>query len=671
MLKQLSRLKRTRSIIIVGFVLLLAVSLIVFFGPGRNASTIEPGRNTALVAKVNGEEITVADVTRLKENYMQMFGGRMSMAQLGGYKRFVDGLIRDRVVAQEAARLGLAASDMETSEKIRKQFTDATGVFVGFERYKQSVTARYGTTEAFERTVRDQIAQEKLRAFVIAAVNVSDDEVQEDYQRSNTEFDVTYSVFSADKLAEKIQPSDQDLKSHYDQHKDDFKITEPQKKIRYVYIDQAKSGEKAQIADKDLRDEFDRMPAENKQAGVKVQQILLKVARKDLDKQVEDKAKELIAKARAASPETGEKVFADLARGNSEDPATAKNGGYLARAVKKNPNKIDALYDRTVDMQPGDVSDIPIKYAGSWYILRRGEPVAKTFEEAKAELLASLRNRRGYTAAAKIAEKANNRLKETKDAQKVAQELAAEANMQPGEMVKETPFIKPGDDVPGIGSSQQFEAVVAPLSNPNDVGERTGVKGGFAIPMLVEKKEPRIPEFEEVKSNVAKAVKEQRAKEQLEQKAKEIAASLNSAADLKAAAENAGFEVETEESYKLGSALGKAGTSPALDQALYALKAGEVTKSPVKIGDTFVVFGVTKREEADLAEFATQRDQLTQSKLSARQNQVYEDYISAVQQRMKQDGKIKIYSDVLTSMEDSEPEMAPAPQRPQFPIPAN
>ena len=52
--------------------------------------------------------------------------------------------------------------------------------------------------------------------------------------------------------------------------------------------------------------------------------------------------------------------------------------------------------------------------------------------------------------------------------------------------------------------------------------------------------------------------------------------------------------------------------------------------------------------------------------LSGKQSQIYEDYISAVQQRMKQDGKIKIYTDVLTSLEESEPEIAP---QQQFPIP--
>jgi peptidyl-prolyl cis-trans isomerase D len=211
--------------------------------------------------------------------------------------------------------------------------------------------------------------------------------------------------------------------------------------------------------------------------------------------------------------------------------------------------------------------------------------------------------------------------------------------------------------------------VVAPLNNPNDVGEQTGIKGGFAIPMLVEKKDPRTPDFEEVKTKVAGVVKQQRAQEQLEQKAKEIVAASNDVAGLKAAAEKAGFEVATEEAYKLGSQLGKAGTTPALDEAIYAMKTGEVTKSPLKVGDTFVVLGIADRKEADLAEFAKQRDQLTQTMLSARQNQIYEDYLGAVEQRMKRDGKIKVYQDVLAALEESEPEVAAPPQR-QFPMPA-
>jgi len=660
MLKQLGRLERTRNIIILGFAVLMAVSLIVFYAPGRTARTmIDPMRNTEVVAKVGSARITVADLARIRENYAQMLGGRMSLAQLGGNKRFLEGLISKNVISQEAQRLGLGASDAELAEKIRKQFSDASGQFVGFERYKDSVTARYGDIEKFENEIRDEIAQEKLHAFVTASINVSDKEIQDEYTRRNTVFDVSYIAVSPDKLAEKIQPADEELRSYYESHKTDYRYLEPQKKVRYVFIDTEKVGSKLQIPDADLKAEFDGLEPKFKLAGVKIQQIVLKVARKDLDAQVEQKAKDLLAKLRGTTGQATEAAFAEAAKGNSEDPTTARNGGFLAAPFKRNDNKPNSLYDRAVDMKPGDVSDIPIRFGGNWYILRRGDDVPKTFEQAKPELLISLRNRRGYGAAFQLAQKAHTRLQATKDPQKVAQELAAEANMKPADMVRETPFVKPNDSVPEIGSNQQFEQALEPLNNPNDVGEVTGVKGGFAIPMLLEKKEPRIPEFDEVKSKIADSMKQQRAKEQLEQKAKDLAASISGPDAIKAAGEKEGFDAGVEEGFKLGSSLGKAGTSEALDDLIYSLKQGEFSKTPIKVDDKWVIVGVTKRVDADQTGFAAQRDTLKQSMLSERQDQVFEDYIAGVERRMKQDGEIKVYDDVLAQLEEEEPSAEP------------
>lgn len=659
MLKQLGRLERTRNIVILLFALVLAGSLIIFYAPGRSAGNIDPTRNTEVVAKVGSGSITVADVARMRENYTQMFGGRINLAQLGGNKRFLETLIAKHVVTQEAERLGLSASDAELAERIRKQFSDASGQFVGFERYKESVMARYGDIEQFENEMRGEIAQEKLRAFVSASVNVSDAEVEEEYKRRNTSFDVSYIALSEEKLAEKIQPGDEELRTYFDGHKNDYRYLEPQKKVRYVFIDTEKVGAKLQISEADLKAEFDSLDPKFKEAGVKVQQILLKVARKDLDAQVEQKARDLIARLRDASGQGSETAFAEAARGNSEDPATAKNGGFLERPVKKNENNPHGLYDRTVDMKPGDISDIPIRYGGHWYILRRGESVPKTFEEAKPELLVSLRNRRSYGAGFQVAKKAHTRLNETKDPQKVAQELAAEANMKPAEMVRETPFVKPADDVPNIGSNQQFEQALAPLNNPSDVGEVTGIKGGFAIPMLLEMKEPRIPEFDEVKTKVADAIKEQRAKELLEQRAKDLAASLTGPDGIKAAGEKEGYDAGLQEGFKLGSSLGTAGASTALDDLINSLKQGEFSKTPIKVDDKWVIVGVTKKTDADQLGFAGQRDTLKQSMVSERQDQVFEDYVMGVQQRMKQAGQIKIYEEVLAQLEESEPAAEP------------
>ncbi len=107
MLKQLGRLERTRNIVILLFAVLMAVSLVIFYAPGRTASNLDPTKNTEIVAKVGSRNITLADVARIRENYAQMFGNRVNLAQLGGNKRFLDGLIGRHVIAQEAERLGL------------------------------------------------------------------------------------------------------------------------------------------------------------------------------------------------------------------------------------------------------------------------------------------------------------------------------------------------------------------------------------------------------------------------------------------------------------------------------------------------------------------------------------------------------------------------------------
>ncbi len=181
MLKQLGRLERTRNIVILGFAILMAVSLVFFYAPGRSASTMDPSRNTEVVAKVGSARITVAELARRREGLIAQYGP--NIASLGGSKLFLDGMIKSRVIEQEADRLGLSASDGELRERLLKQFTDASGQFVGYDRYKESIIGRYGDVESYEKEMRSLIGQQKLQAFITASVNVSDDEVREEYKK--------------------------------------------------------------------------------------------------------------------------------------------------------------------------------------------------------------------------------------------------------------------------------------------------------------------------------------------------------------------------------------------------------------------------------------------------------------------------------------------------------
>ena len=111
MLKQLSRLERTRNFLILAFVAVLALSLVLFFRPGGDAGRVDPTKSTEVLAVVGGEEITVGDFTLQKQNLQQQFarfGSQISLARMGySDEKILDGLIASRVTSQEAERLGL------------------------------------------------------------------------------------------------------------------------------------------------------------------------------------------------------------------------------------------------------------------------------------------------------------------------------------------------------------------------------------------------------------------------------------------------------------------------------------------------------------------------------------------------------------------------------------
>ena len=99
------------------------------------------------------------------------------------------------------------------------------------------------------------------------------------------------------------------------------------------------------------------------------------------------------------------------------------------------------------------------------------------------------------------------------------------------------------------------------------------------------------------------------------------------------------------------------------------MKQGELSKTPIKVDDKWVIVGIVKRIEPDFTAFNNgDRERLRDSLLSSRQTQVFEDYIARVQQKMKQDGKIKIYEDVLNRIDETEAASEPdLPQGLNFP----
>ncbi len=649
MLKFFTRLEKTRNFVLMLFAVIMVASLVLFYKPSDAARGADLSRSDETAAKVSGEYISVGDVFRQKESFSRYSQGGPSFPA----KTILSSLISSRIARVEAERLGLRASDAEVANTIRKQFKSKDGKPFDQKAYEQNAADQAGSVSAYEETVRDDLSANKLRAFLSSGVTVSEEELLKDFQRKNAKFDLSYVAVNSTDLAQTITPSDQELRDYFEKNKLGYHIDVPQKKIRYVFVNTVKIGEKLSIADADLRAEYDKLPEDKKIAGVLGQEIVLRVPKPDLDPEVFGKASTIHERLTRNGQFVTETEFADIAKGQSENPATASSGGKLKGPVRENPNNPTDPYQRLIAMTPGAVTE-PISYQGRYFILRRGEAVPKSFEEAKKELEVSLRNRRAYGVAAELAQKVSDSLKQSKDAQKTASEFASEANMSVADMVRETAYVKTGDDVPNIGTSPQFEEGIASLENQNDVGDKIPVQNGFAIPLLLDKKEPRDAEFDEVKAQVTESVKLEKARAQVEDIAKQIAAGSASVSALAAAAQGKNLKVLDAKSFVLGSPLGtgpSASTNQALEDAIFAMKDGEVTKSPINIGDSWFIVGVNKRTDANMDQFAKDRDSLRDEKLDKKRGEVFGDYLSATRQKMETAGSIRIYEDALAKID--------------------
>jgi len=654
MIKFFSRLEKTRNAIILIFGILLVLSMI-FFGVSvlELRNTAATARSTETAAKVGSEYITVGDLVREKETLALFYGGRAPESRL-----ILDSMIKNRIIRQEARRFGLTASDAEVADEIKKRNTPEDGKPFDIKRYEQNVIERFGSIRAYEDSIRDELSARKLEAFITAGVTVSEDEVMEDFKKRNTKFDLTFVSVNVSELAKTIKPSEEELREYFEKNKASYYIDQPQKKIKYIFINTAKIGEKLQISEEDLRAEFDKLPEDKKQAGIEAQQIVLKIPKPEFESQVLEKAETLVKQAREKGDIVSEEDFAKLARGFSEDANTARNGGKLPGLVRRNPNNPSDPYQRLLSMKEGEITE-PIKYGDKYYILRRGASVPKAFETAKKELEVSLRNRRAYSAAAELAKQIAQDLAQTKNVEETAKKFASQANLNLKEMIRETDFIKPGDDVPNVGISPQFEEGIAKLNEPNDTGDPIPIRDGFGIPLLVAKREPRDATFEEVRDKVLEAVKLEKARSMLDQIAKEIAEGASNVSQLSTIAQSKGLKAEESKNYILGSPLGSgptAGTSKELEEAIWALKPGEVTKTAIKVGENWYIVGLNKREEANMEEFAKQRTILIESALLQKKSAVFSDYILSVKRKMEPEGKIKIYQEALNKVDGLEPE---------------
>src|SRR5262245_51362889 len=289
-------LKWSLAIVVLAFVMLYIPSFL-------NDST-QGAANNAVVANVEGREITAAQFRRVYQQqmmqYRQSAGANVDerlLKQLGIDQRIVQQMIQEEASLAEAKRLGIKASDAEVRERILSlPAFQENGQFIGDQRYRQLLRMQNPPMrpDEFEDQVRRSVIAEKLQAALTGWVTVADADVVSEFKRRNEKVKLAVVNFPADKFREATVASDDDVAKYFTEHQESYRVPE-KRKVRYVTIDQEGLRQKATVTGQQIERYYnDNIQQYTTPEQVRASHILLKTDGKD-DAAVKKQADDLLA----------------------------------------------------------------------------------------------------------------------------------------------------------------------------------------------------------------------------------------------------------------------------------------------------------------------------------------------------------------------------------------
>jgi peptidyl-prolyl cis-trans isomerase D len=607
---------------------LVCVAFVLFYIPDFLRGSGADAASGDTVATVDGREISSVDFRRTYQAQLQAYrsayGANMNdqmLKQLGIDQQILQQMVDERAAVAEADRLGIKVSDEEVRQRIfAMPAFQENGGFIGEARYQQLLRMQRPPMIAseFEDNVRRGLAVEKLRGSITDWLSVNDKDLEKEYRRRNDKVKLAVVSFTADSFRTQVTTTDAEIASHFEAHKNDFKIPE-KRKIRYLLVDVEALRAKTIVPAADIEREYNNNSEQyTTPEQVRASHILLKTEGKD-DAAVKAKAEELLKQARGGAD------FAELAKKNSEDEASAKNGGdldYFGRG------RMVPEFDQTVfAMQPGTISDV-VKTQYGYHIIKlvdKKTATTRPLAEVRQQLNDQLAYQRAQAQAADLAQNLEKQIKTAADLDKVAKAQ--------GLTVQESGFFARDEPILGLGPSPEAANKAFDMK-PNEVAGPLRASRGFVFQSLVAKQDPYVPKVDEVKDRVREEVVKQKARDLSREKAAALSAKLKSAPDFEKAAKAAGVEAKTTELITQDAPIPDLGVAPAVDEAAFKLPVGAVS-DPIATDTGTAVIKVIEKKEVTAEEWSSSKDRFREELLTDRRNRFFSAYMVKAKQKMK------------------------------------
>ena len=633
-----SRAKITRYMM-GGLLMLVAVMMVVTLIPGFNAPSRSEGQ---VLAEVGGQEVSIFEAQRAVQAQMQ---NRNITPQLAAIfvPQIVKQMVTEYAMAYEAQRMGFQVTDADMASAIRSTLPLlwTGGNFLGQEAYASVLREQNMTIPQFETTLRRQLMIEKLQMLIALGVVASDKEIEAEYHRRFDSVKIEYIEINPVKFRSIVQVSPEEVQAYWGKNLAKYQMPE-RRSFQMLVVDEGKLASAITIPDAELRREYDQ----NKDSfrvpeRVHVRHILLKTT---------DKPKEEIAGIKAKAEEVLKQVragadFADLAKKNSEDTASAAKGGDLDWVVRG--QTVKAFEDAAFSLKPKEISNVITTEYGFHIlqVMEKEEAHLKPFDEVKAQLADELKKRKVYDEVQRLADQARKELVKNPEA---AEKIAAEPNL---ELVRGD-RVGPGEAARVPGSGQEVDGAISSLrkNEVSQVMEISPTRLGVAV--VTEVIPARQAELPEVESKIKEELAQGKLTRMAEDRAKEALDKANEMkGDLKKAAQALKLDWKEVPAFTRDGAAEGLGSASYVEAA-FTHDAGYVF-GPVTVNEVKYVCKVAAKIPADMSKFAAQRQDLADQVKGIIARERVELFAQNLSDRLVKEGKLKIHQDAINRMATS------------------
>jgi peptidyl-prolyl cis-trans isomerase D len=607
---------------------LVCVAFVLFYIPDFLRGTGADAASGDTIARVAGHEITAGEFRRMYQAQLQAYrsayGGNMNeqlLKQLGIDQQILQQMVDERAALAEADRVGIKVTDEEIRQRIfAMPAFQENGGFIGEARYQQLLRMQRPpmTPHEFEDSVRRGLTVEKLRGAMTDWLSVADKELEREYRRRNDKVKLALVSLTADSLRGQVTASDAEVASYFESKKDDFKIPE-KRKIRYLLVDIEALRSKVVVPSADIERAYNSSIEQySTPEQVRATHILLKTEGKD-DAAVKAKAEQLLKQVKGGAD------FADLAKKNSEDESSAKNGGdldYFGRG------RMVAEFDQAAfAMEPGQISDLVKTQYGYHIIKILDKKVATTrpLADVRQQIQDQLAYERAQAQAADMAQSLAKEVTKPADLDRVAKDR--------GLTVQESGFFARDEPILGLGPSPEAASKAFEMKQ-GDVAGPLRASRGFLFETMLAKQDPYVPKLDEAKDRVRDEAIKQKARDLSKQKAAELAAKLKAAPDFEKAAKAAGVEAKTTDLIAQDSPIPDLGVAPAVEDAAFKLAVGSVS-DPIATDNGTAVIKVVEKKSVTPEEWTSSKDRFREEILTDRRNRFFSAYMVKAKQKMK------------------------------------